>query len=153
MSRYIARIACGVAVVMAISWRASAQQTITITFTKGTGGAACLASISPATDKAKKVKRKEPVKWVLQNSTVPRDMCNGFNPKFVCLDFDTDALESGRLPCSTGGDITDKATASATDAPNNSRHPYIIRYKGRNAGDPEIDINGDFPPPPVPPNR
>jgi hypothetical protein len=154
MTRLPLRVILVVAVLAVLSGRASAQPPLVITLSDGTVGAKCMAQMG-VQDKARTLHSGQSVVWQVDGTA-----CTGFNYKHVTLDFDTDVMEGGRLlkdcvPNATQKKctITDKVTAFSTgNSPNHSRHPYVIRYNGRNSGDPEIDISNDTGDPgPAPP--
>jgi hypothetical protein len=144
MNYRLVRIILGIVLLAGLSRPAAAQKTLVITLTDGTVGAKCMADMSQ-TDKMGKFHTGEsPVVWEIDGTN-----CRSFNYRHVALQFDTDVMNGGRLlgNCVSSAakkcKITDAISSTPSNTPNHSRHPYVILFNGRNAGDPEIDINND----------
>jgi len=148
MRRLIVTIGCGVSLLVGSAEAGSPQapapshaaRTITIVFRKNMAvgvGAECFADVKPSKDKKTQVWRRQTVQWNLQKGT-----CDGFDSQKVTLAFDTKVMKHGpNVKGTANGSASDDVTDVDGDAPNNSQHNYTIMYKGRNAGDPELDIN------------
>ncbi len=145
MTSVLTRVALVIAFAVAAGWQVSARDlTITFKTTAASSSVECVASMPPTHKKATGVRRADPVKWKLDGHS-----CASFDPTLVVLKFDDNVVKSKTLTGvkdttdSKVGWIDAQVTSTLGDAPDGSQHFYIITYKEKNAGDPEIDINNN----------
>ena len=157
MTKQIARVGLALGILMAGRSAAAEQVDLFIKLIPGIKngraqhvGAKCMAELRGG-DKSREVAPGDTIIWHVDGSACGTD----YNRNSIKLDFDTNVLSALSASCvmvdASHCDFTGTIMPSGSEnVPNLSRHAYVIKYKGRNAGDPELDINdgSGAPPPP-----